>query len=269
MAWLREIGLNFVDINVKSDNDPIRTSLIESWSTLRSMTSGSRMIIGSSKSKGIGESTIQSAQGMTRIIRSAMEEPWGVKVDVTHSVGPCIAEGLLFEEEILWKRRRAGGSLGKLTCKWEDGVCLGIKATTGKIIVVNRNGVCKNGPEEDSGRKMGTKQFGDDRGGSLAQERRRCTHGRIMYQRRGRVIMDKDYKGKLEMEEHVPEPKGVFITREDLEVFGFAARCPRCLSLLKGRRDRRTRKTAESRLRCTVKAEASQRRVKGLSGQDG
>ena len=38
--------------------------------------------------------------------------------------------GLSFEEEIMWKRRRAGGPLGKLTCMWEDGVCLGIKATS-------------------------------------------------------------------------------------------------------------------------------------------
>ena len=43
MAWLREIGLEFVDIIVKSDNTP--ASLIESWSTLRVMKSRSRMII--------------------------------------------------------------------------------------------------------------------------------------------------------------------------------------------------------------------------------
>ena len=42
MAWLREIELEFVDIIVMSDNEPALTSLIESWSTLKS---GSRMII--------------------------------------------------------------------------------------------------------------------------------------------------------------------------------------------------------------------------------
>ena len=44
MAWRREIGLEFVDIIVKSDNEPALTSLIESQSTLRAMKSGSRMI---------------------------------------------------------------------------------------------------------------------------------------------------------------------------------------------------------------------------------
>ena len=44
MAWRREIGLEFVDIIVKSDNEPALTSLIESQSTLRAMKCGSRMI---------------------------------------------------------------------------------------------------------------------------------------------------------------------------------------------------------------------------------
>ena len=40
-------------------------------------------------------------------------------------------------EEEVTSRRPAW----KLTCMWEDGVCLGIKATTGKVIVGTRNGV--------------------------------------------------------------------------------------------------------------------------------
>ena len=58
MPWLREIKLKFVDIIVKSDKEPVLTSLTESWSTLIAMKSGSRLIIensvvGSSKSNGI------------------------------------------------------------------------------------------------------------------------------------------------------------------------------------------------------------------------
>ena len=81
MAWLREIGLEFADIIVKSDNEPALTSLIESWSALRALESGSRMIIentlvGSSKSNGIVERAIQSVQRMIRTIRSAIERTW-------------------------------------------------------------------------------------------------------------------------------------------------------------------------------------------------
>ena len=38
MAWLREIGLESVDIIVKSVNEPALTSLIASWSTTRVTT---------------------------------------------------------------------------------------------------------------------------------------------------------------------------------------------------------------------------------------
>ena len=38
-------------------------------------------------------------------------------------------------------RGGAGGPLGKFTCMWEDGVYLGVKATTGEIIGRNRGGV--------------------------------------------------------------------------------------------------------------------------------
>ena len=39
---------------------------------------------------------------------------------------------------------------------------------------------------------------------------------------------------KRKMEEKVPVPNSVYITREDLEEFGFTARCAGCMSLLKG-----------------------------------
>ena len=68
MAWLREIGLESVDIIVNSNNEPALTSLIASWSTMRAMTTGSTMIIesrpvGSSKSNGVVARATQSVQG--------------------------------------------------------------------------------------------------------------------------------------------------------------------------------------------------------------
>ena len=55
--------MEFEDIIVKSDNEAALSSLIESWSTLRAVKSGSRMIIenslvGRSKSNGIVERAI-------------------------------------------------------------------------------------------------------------------------------------------------------------------------------------------------------------------
>ena len=48
------------------------------------------------------------------------------------------------------------------------------------------------------------------------------------------VLMDWDYKEKLEMEEYVLEPKMVFNHGEDLEILGFTARCSWCVSMITG-----------------------------------
>ena len=86
-----KIRLEFADIIVKSDNEPAPTSLIESWSALRALKSGSRMIVentlvGSSKSNGIVERATQSVQRIIRTIRSVMKEHGRVKIEMTHPV---------------------------------------------------------------------------------------------------------------------------------------------------------------------------------------
>ena len=125
------------------------------------------------------------------------------------------------------------------------------------VIVGNCHVACKNALEEHSEGKMGKKRLGDDRGRSVAQERRRCKHGRITSQERGRD------------DGHMFRYQRVYITCEDLEVFGFTARCLGCLSLLKGRQanTENCRKRIEEEFRSTVQAEAAQRRVKEYQDQ--
>ena len=181
---------------------------------------------------------------MIRTIHSAIEEKLEVKNDETHSVWPWILlsrfevgrdgktsyerlERKLPKEQghslavgISWKRRRAGGPLGKLTCMWEDGVHWDTKATSGEVIVRNRNGVSAHRKIQKKTARQGwdpsnlemivavpwrkneddAKMDGEGLKGEL-------------------VMMDKDHKEKLEMEERVPLPKRVYITREGLEVF--------------------------------------------------
>ena len=36
-----------------------------------------------------------------------------------------------FDDAVLWKRRREGGPLGKLSCMWEDGIHLGVRRDDG------------------------------------------------------------------------------------------------------------------------------------------
>ena len=83
----------------------------------------------------------------------------------------------------------------------------------------------------------------------------------------GIVMMDRDYKEKLVRGEHVPVPKREHITRETLDEFGFTARCPGCMPLLRGT-TRQAHNRMEAELKSTAKAEAAQRRAKEyMAGQ--
>ena len=80
----------------------------------------------------------------------------------------------------------SGGALGKLPCMWED-TCIWTSTLHGRSHrgdaewrVAN-----KNGPQENSERKVGTKQLGDDRDTSATQQRRRRKYERGTPQRRG------------------------------------------------------------------------------------
>ena len=96
---------------------------------------------------------------MIRTSRSSLEEKCGVKLDAgaRHLAMDCrtrrvvsevgrhgknnVRKTLMFAEGMRWMRKRAGGSRGKRTCMWLDGIFLGVKATTGEGIEANGRGV--------------------------------------------------------------------------------------------------------------------------------
>ena len=114
---------------------------------------------------------MQSVQGVVRTLRSALEWRWGVKLEVNHLVWPWLVEyasflltrfevgkdgktsyerakgktakvqGMEFGEGAWWKKRREGGPLAKLTCMWQDGIYLGVKGSTGEVIIGDEKGV--------------------------------------------------------------------------------------------------------------------------------
>ena len=177
MAWLREIGLESVDIIVEVRQ---RTGVdkfdcvMEHWNW-----------------------AIQSVQGMIRTIRSDIEGRLGVKIDATHSIWPWIAEhegflltrfevgrdwktayerlegksakvqGMAFAAGILRTVREADVHVGGwhlLGCQSDDG---GGHRGKSKRRVVDENCSVKTRQGE-----MGSKQFGDGCGGPMAQKRR-------------------------------------------------------------------------------------------------
>ena len=159
-------------VAIKSDSEPALTKVVEEIGRLRAVIGGHGMVVEnspvhSSRSNGFTE----SVQGLVGTWRRSLEAKWGVKLDVEHSIWPCLVEmvgwmmsradvgadgktgherckgrrarllGMDFGEAVLWKRRREGGPLGKRSCMWEDGIFLGVKGTTGENIVADKKGV--------------------------------------------------------------------------------------------------------------------------------
>ena len=302
MAWMKELGYEFCDVIVKSDNEPALVSLVEAWGKLRAARGGQRMVVEhspvhSSKSNGVVERAVQGVQGMIRTMRSALEEKWGIKLDVVHPIWAWIAEyagwlltrcevgrdgktayerikgkqarvqGMEFGEGVLWKRRRQGGPLGKLTCMWDDGVFLGVKGSTGETIVGDKSGVwvtrtVKRKPVEERWDRQNIerivgvpwKKNADDKeadGEDLRAEVR---------------IMDKEYQERIEEEPaSIPVPKRVYIGREDLEKFGYTVNCRGCIAILKGTgrqaHSEACRKRMETELKGTTKGKAVEKRI--------
>ena len=114
----------------------------------------------SSKSNGFIERTIQSVQGLVRTWRSSLEAKWGLKQDVEHRIWPWLVE------MVGWMMSRADvGADGKtdyerckgrrarlLGMEFGEAVLvekaarrrttrLGVKGTTGEIIVGDKKGV--------------------------------------------------------------------------------------------------------------------------------
>ena len=104
-------------------------------------------------------------------LKSSLESRWRVKLGSKHAVVSWLVEysavllyrfevgrdgrtaferskgrkartlGVEFGEAVLWKRWPVGGALGKLSCLWEDGIYLGIRGSSGELVVSNAKGV--------------------------------------------------------------------------------------------------------------------------------
>ena len=175
-AFLREIGLSKGDMTMKGDQEPALQAIVDEIGRVRAADGGGRFVCemspkGQSGSNGVVERAIQSVQAQVRVMRSALEEKWAVQLHPRHPIFPWMAEyaavllnrleiskdgktsyerlkgkrakvlGIEFGEKVLWRRRPIGNALGKLSCMWEDGIYLGVKGTTGEIIVGTTKGI--------------------------------------------------------------------------------------------------------------------------------
>ena len=169
-AFFKEIGCEEGHVIVKSDQEPTTKKLLEDLVAQRGRVPGTRTIteyspVGSSASNGVVERGIQSVEQQVRVMRSALEARWKVKLNVYSAIWPWLVEyaavilnrmevgkdgktayerlkgklakayGFEFGEAALWKSKAGGGALGKLECMWKRGVFLGVKTLSGEFIV--------------------------------------------------------------------------------------------------------------------------------------
>ena len=176
VAFMKEIGAGQGDITIKSDQEPALIALVREIGSHRAAGGGGRMVVesspvGDSQGNGVVERVIMSVQGQIRVLRSALEDRIKAKLEPDHPVLAWMCEyasvllnrfevgkdgmtafernkrkkakalGLEFGEALLWKRKPSRGNLGKLSCLWDDGVYLGVKSTTGELVIGTKSGV--------------------------------------------------------------------------------------------------------------------------------
>ena len=160
VAFMKEVGVVHGDVLVRSDQEPAMKAILSEVGRVRAAEGGGRYVmeqspVGCSASNGIVERAIQSVEHQVKVLKSAVESRWGVKIGARHSIVPWLVEyaavllnrfevgrdgrtaferskgrkartlGLEFGEAVLWKRKRVGGALAKLSCLWDDGFFLG------------------------------------------------------------------------------------------------------------------------------------------------
>ena len=179
VAFMREVGCEQGDVTMKTDQEPAMKAIVTEVGRVRAAAGGGRMVVESSPvkqsaSNGVVERAIGSEEAQVRVPKSALEARWKMSIEAGHPILPWMVEyvavlmnrfevgrdgrtsferckakkakmlGVEFGEAVLWKRRPVGGALGKLTCLWEDGIYIGVKATTGEMIIGTEKGILED-----------------------------------------------------------------------------------------------------------------------------
>lgn len=268
LAFMKEVGVEYGDLVVKTDQEEALKTIVADVGRLRAAGGGGRYVVehspvGASQSNGIIERGIQSIEGQMRVILDAVEHRWNVKIPIDHPVICFIAEyagfllnrfevshdgktsyerskgkvaktlGIEFGEAILWKRKPVGGALGKMSVMWEDGVYLGVKGTSGEVMVANEKGIWKT-------RSVQRKPL-DERWDKKSIDMIKFVPWRVNEEdpkvdgELPAAIKLDEQEEKREMEKMESRvPRRACITREDVQKYGYSAKCPGCLAILRG-----------------------------------
>jgi hypothetical protein len=267
-AFLKEIGADTGDITLRSDQEPAMKVLLSEVSKHRAAAGGGRTVIEhsaveDSKGNGVIERAVKSIEGQTRVARSALEARIGAKIEPEHAVMTWLIEhvslllnryevgrdgrtayernknkssklmGLEFGECVLWRRRPVGNNLAKLAVLWDVGVYLGVKGSTGEIIIGNSDGVwrtrtVRRRPEElrwkaeeiEKIKGLPWNHGGEKKDGEV-----------VKLERLPEELMQQE---KQAIKDELSKPKAFHTKQEDYDKYGYSRGCQGCRALLTG-----------------------------------
>jgi len=272
LAFLREIGADKGDLVVRCDQEPAIVAVFGELARHRAAAGGGRTIpehspVADSQGNGVAERAVKSVEGQLRVLRSALETRIRAKVPSEHAVMSWMTEyaavvlnryevgkdgktayernrnkrskamGLEFGEAVLWRRRPVGNNLAKLSLMWEHGVYLGLKGTTGEVIVGDEKGVWRT--------RTVRRRPVEDRWSAEAVEKIRGVPWEKAEEKKEAEVIDPGgalervpepmlEQEKRDVREELRAPKSFGSKREDYERHGYTRGCQGCRALLTG-----------------------------------
>jgi hypothetical protein len=270
LAFMKEIGVENLDVIAKSDQEPAVKHLIDEVGKAKAEFGGRWIVehspVDSHASNGVVERAIQSVGGQVRVLRSCLEAKWSVKLNSKHAVIPWIMEhaafllnrfevghdgrtaqerckgkpakvaGVQFGEAVLWRRKPIGNALGKLTLLWEDGIFLGTKGRTGEHIIGDKRGVWKTRTLQ---RKPGSErwlhtnaEFITGVPWKVSEDDPNVDGEQMEVIKLNPDAIQEEEEKKTEDDVDITAPRRFRIVYADLEKHGFSARCQGCRAAL-------------------------------------
>ena len=300
VAFMREIGCEFGDITMKSDNEEAIKAVVSDVVRVRAAGGPGRVNVETSKthssaSNGMVERGIRSVQGMIRVLRSALEDRIGTKIDGEHGIWPWLVEhvafllnrgevghdgktayerckakrgkmpGIELGEKVLWRRKPIGNHLAKLTSLWEDGIFLGVKGSSGEFVIGTKLGVWKTRtimrrPEEERWHAENLQMVGGVPWRTSEEDKN--ADGEAMSREVPEAVRMEPEEGKEE--EELVVPRNIYLKKTDFEAHGYSKDCKGCRAVLRGAA--RTPHSAECRKRMMA-AMAGDKRVERAEGR--
>ena len=132
-----------------------------------------------------------------------------------------------------------GGALEKMTCLWEDGVCLGVGGGGGRGVRRDHCGRQERRVEDEVRAEeavepeIGGGGFGGGEAHAVESFRQRSNVDgeKVVVEDLGRQMLEREVaKGK----EAVFVPHRIMIKKEDLEIYGYSVGCLGCKAILRG-----------------------------------